>query len=135
MQGFDNIFAIGDIAITDDPQYPAGYPQLARVAISQGERIAANLIAVSKGKPMEPYEYRSIGVLATVGRNRAFAEWGNSGSKASWRGWPGVSCTFFFLLGVQNKIKVFSGWVWNYFGKDLPVRLIIGCGVPCKDAK
>lgn len=70
VQGFDNIFAIGDIAITDDPQYPAGYPQLARVAISQGERIAANLIAVSKGKPMEPYEYRSIGVLATVGRNR-----------------------------------------------------------------
>lgn len=134
VQGFDNIFAIGDIAITDDPQYPAGYPQLARVAISQGERIAANLIAVSKGKPMEPYEYRSIGVLATVGRNRLSPNGGNSGSKASWRGWR-CFVHILFLLGVQNKIKVFSGWVWNYFGKDLPVRLIIGCGVPCKDAK
>ena len=135
MQGFDNIFAIGDIAITDDPQYPAGYPQLARVAISQGEQIAANLIAVSKGKPMEPYEYRSIGVLATVGRNRAFAEWGKFRIKGfmAWLAWCFVH--ILFLLGVQNKIKVFSGWVWNYFGKDLPVRLIIGCGVPCKDAK
>lgn len=135
VQGFDNIFAIGDIAITDDPQYPAGYPQLARVAISQGEQIAANLIAVSKGKPMEPYEYRSIGVLATVGRNRAFAEWGKFRIKGfmAWLAWCFVH--ILFLLGVQNKIKVFSGWVWNYFGKDLPVRLIIGCGVPCKDAK
>ena len=98
---------------------------MARVAISQGEQIAANLIAVSKGKPMEPYEYRSIGVLATVGRNRAFAEWGKFRIKGfmAWLAWCFVH--ILFLLGVQNKIKVFSGWV----------RLIIGCGVPCKDAK
>ena len=117
IKGFENIFAIGDVAFVDDPLYPAGYPQLARVAISQGQRLAANLIALANVP---------IGVLATVGRNRAFVEWGKLYLEGFWAWMVWSVIHILFLIGVQSKIKVFTGWIWNYFGKDLPVRLIIG---------
>mgnify|MGYP000022136176 FL=1 len=126
VKGFDNIFAIGDVAFVDDPLYPAGYPQLARVAISQGQRLASNLIAQADNRPMKPYRYTPIGVLATVGRNRAFVEWGKLYLEGFWAWMVWSVIHILFLLGVQSKIKVFTGWIWNYFGKDLPVRLIIG---------
>lgn len=129
VKGFDNIFAIGDVAFVDDPLYPAGYPQLARVAISQGQRLASNLIAQADNRPMKPYRYTPIGVMATVGRNRAFVEWGKLYLEGFWAWMVWSVIHILFLLGVQNKIKVFTGWIWNYFGKDLPVRLIIG-GTP-----
>lgn len=135
VKGFDNIFAIGDVALVEDPLYPAGYPQLARVAISQGQRLAANLFALAANRPMTPYRYTPIGVLATVGRNRAFAEWGklHLDGFVAWMAWSVIH--ILFLIGVQSKMKVFTGWVWNYFGKDLPVRLIIGDTPPCKLSK
>ncbi len=126
IKGFENIFAIGDVAFVDDPLYPAGYPQLARVAFSQGQRLAANLIALANDRPMKPYRYVPIGVLATVGRNRAFVEWGKLYLEGFWAWMVWSVIHILFLIGVQSKIKVFTGWIWNYFGKDLPVRLIIG---------
>ena len=33
VNGYDNIFALGDIAYLEAPEYPRGYPQLAQVAI------------------------------------------------------------------------------------------------------
>lgn len=126
IKGFENIFAIGDVAFVDDPLYPAGYPQLARVAISQGQRLAANLIALANDRLMKPYRYVPIGVLATVGRNRAFVEWGKLYLEGFWAWMVWSVIHILFLIGVQSKIKAFTGWIWNYFGKDLPVRLIIG---------
>jgi NADH dehydrogenase len=37
VQGFDNIYAIGDIAYMETPKYPNGHPQVANVAINQGK--------------------------------------------------------------------------------------------------
>ena len=37
-----------------------------------------------------------------------------------------TASSIMFLLGIQGKLKVFWGWVWNYFGHDQPIRLIIG---------
>ena len=43
MEGFDNIYAIGDASImTADPNYPEGHPQLAQVAIQQAANLGKN---------------------------------------------------------------------------------------------
>ena len=42
VKGFDNIFAIGDIAYMETPKYPQAHPQLANVAINQGKNLARN---------------------------------------------------------------------------------------------
>ena len=127
VQGLSEVYAIGDAALMiSDPNYPHGHPQLARVAISQGTLLGHNLMAAQQGRTPKPYRYRNLGVMATVGRNRAFVEWSTvrcSGFIA-WMLWSVVH--IMSLLTVQGKLKVFIGWVWNYFGHDLPIRLIIG---------
>lgn len=125
--GCEDLFAIGDTALMlEDPNYPQGHPQLARVAISQGKRLAHNLKNSQTGRPMQPYRYKNYGVMATVGRNKAFVEWDKVqfGGFFAWIVWSVVH--IMFLLGIQGKLKVFWGWIWNYFGHDLPIRLIIG---------
>lgn len=48
VKGFDNIFAIGDIAYMETPKYPQGHPQVANVAINQGKNLAKNFKKDSK---------------------------------------------------------------------------------------
>ena len=43
VEGTNNIYAIGDIALMETPQYPKGHPQLANVAINQAKNLAKNL--------------------------------------------------------------------------------------------
>ncbi|MDD3108090.1 MAG: NAD(P)/FAD-dependent oxidoreductase [Alistipes sp.] len=149
VEGFDRLFAIGDVALMHaDPAFPNGHPQLARVAISQGQLLARNLRTLLQNVPqpkasaaidnasaatqptetpsLTRFRYHNYGVLATVGRNRAFFEWKKIqfGGFFAWMTWSLVH--IMFLLGIQGKLKVFWGWVWNYFGHDLPIRLMIG---------
>jgi len=57
--GLDNVFAIGDVSImTAEKDYPNGHPQLAQVAIQQGDLLASNL------KNME--KVRSLNLSITV---------------------------------------------------------------------
>ncbi len=50
VEGFDNIFAIGDIAWQTEPAWPEGHPQVAQVALQQGKCLADNLRRWQKGK-------------------------------------------------------------------------------------
>ena len=69
------MFAIGDQCVMlSDKNYPNGHPQLAQVAIQQGELLAKNLQRKEKGLSLQPFYYRNLGSMATVGRNRAVAE-------------------------------------------------------------
>lgn len=68
VEGMNNVFAIGDQCIQlADENYPNGHPQLAQVAIQQGELLAKNLIRMEKGQEMKPFHYRNLGSMATVG--------------------------------------------------------------------
>lgn len=95
-----------------------GHPQLAQVAIQQGELLAKNLIRLEKGKEMKPFHYRNLGSMATVGRNRAVAEF----SKVKMQGWFAwvmwLVVHLRSILGVRNKVVVLLNWVWNYFTYD-----------------
>jgi NADH dehydrogenase len=39
IKGYDNIYAIGDIAYMETPKYPQGHPQVANVAINQAKNL------------------------------------------------------------------------------------------------
>lgn len=126
VKGADNIFAVGDCSIqTEDPGNPNGYPQLARVAMEQAAHLGRNLRRLARGKLPERFEYRQYPVLATVGRNHAFAEYKKLwlGGFFAWLAWAGIH--LFLMLGVKNKLNVFMGWVWNYLTFDLPTRVVI----------
>ena len=122
----NNVFAIGDQCIqVADEDYPNGHPQLAQVAIQQGELLAKNLVRMEKGREMKPFHYRNLGSMATVGRNRAVAEF----SKVKMQGWFAwvmwLVVHLRSILGVRNKVIVLLNWVWNYFTYDQSMRMIV----------
>ncbi|MEZ4961760.1 MAG: NAD(P)/FAD-dependent oxidoreductase [Saprospiraceae bacterium] len=125
VEGFENIYAIGDLARMAEEKYPDGHPQVAQVAIQQADNLARNFILQKKGKPPQAFSYKDLGSMATIGRNRAVVDlpyWKFQGAFA-WVVWLFVH--LLQLIGFKNKVFVFLNWVWNYFTYDQSLRLII----------
>lgn len=126
VRGFDNIFAIGDIAMMKTDLLTDGHPQLAPVAMQQGELLGKNLIKVNNGQKAEKFKYHHKGSMATIGRNRAVVDLPGKvhfGGLLAWITWMFVH--LLQLIGFRNKLVVFSNWAWNYFTYDRGTRLII----------
>lgn len=125
VKGYENVFAIGDIALMQTKEYPKGHPMVAQPAIQQGKHLAKNLKRLIKGEQLEAFEYRDKGTMATVGRNRAVVDLGRmkfSGFSA-WFVWMFVH--LWFLIGFRNRLITFFNWVYNYINYDKAARLII----------
>ncbi len=127
VEGMQDVFAIGDQCLmTADPQYPKGHPQLAQVAIQQANNLAKNLLKIFHGDDnLEPFRYKNLGSMATVGRNRAVVELGKMHTQGfvAWVLWLVVHLRS--ILGVRNKVMVFLNWLWSYFTYDDSIRMIV----------
>ncbi len=89
VEGLDDVYAVGDIAIHTDQRFPKGVPQLAQGAIQQARTLARNL---NSGEWKHVFSYRDKGTMATIGRNKAVAHIGRlqmSGLPA-WMMWMAV---------------------------------------------
>ena len=128
VKGFDNIFAIGDIAYMETAKYPQGHPQVANVAINQGKNLAKNFKKDSK-KDWTEYEYIDRGSMATIGKYRAVVDLPKFKFQGflAWYLW--MFLHLMLILSVRNKIAIFFNWMWSYINKDSSLRLII---VPSK---
>ena len=127
VMGFEDIYAIGDIAYMETEKYPHGHPQLAGVAIAQGRILGDNLQKIEKKvSPLEEFEYHDKGTMATVGRNLAVVDIPKPQLHfkgfLAWLIWMGLH--LFLLLGVKNRIAVFFNWIYNYLTYDQNLRLI-----------
>ena len=124
VKGVANIFAVGDICFQTETDYPNGYPQVAQVAIQQGNLLAANLQRLPRQQLPRPFHYRNLGTLATIGRNKAVADlphWKTQGFIA-WVLWMTVHLRS--ILGVRNRLEILLNWIWNYLTYDQAIRLI-----------
>ena len=119
-----NIFAIGDICLITEKDYPNGHPQVAQVAIQQGKLLAKNLMCLDQQKIMQPFHYKNLGTLATVGRNKAVADLPHYQTQGfiAWLLWTVVHLRS--ILGVRNRLEILLNWVWNYLTYDQAIRLI-----------
>ena len=125
LENVPDVFAIGDIALQTETAYPNGHPQVAQVAIQQGERLAKNLHRLTAGQTPQPFHYKDLGSMATIGRHKAVVDlpfWRFQGAFA-WFVWLFVH--LFSIIGAKNKIFIFLNWVWNYLTYDQSLRLVI----------
>ena len=126
INGYENIFAVGDVALMKTEKTPKGHPQVAPVAMQQGEHLAKNLKALLQAKALKPFTYFDKGTMATIGRNRAVADLPN-GMKFSglpaWLAWMFVH--LMYLISFRQKLITLGNWMWNYFTYDRGTRLII----------
>jgi NADH dehydrogenase len=123
--GQKNIYAIGDIAFMETPKYPKGHPQLANVAINQAKNLADNLKAIQTNKPIKEFEYKDLGSMATIGKNKAVVDLPFIKFKGffAWLTWMFVH--LMLILSVKNKLIIFINWAWAYITKDTSLRLIL----------
>jgi NADH dehydrogenase len=125
VEGFENIFAIGDVAAMITPETPNGLPGVAPAAMQQGQHLAKNIIHIIKGEPTVPFKYHDKGSLATIGRNKAVADLGRFHFQGffAWLLWGFVH--ILTLAGFSNKLSVFLTWLLNYFNRNSDNRLVV----------
>jgi NADH dehydrogenase len=125
VNGYTNIFAIGDLAYMETKDYPLGHPGVAQVAIQQGKQLSDNLVRIINKETTKPFKYFDKGSMATIGRNKAVVDlkyWKFQGFFA-WLTWMFVH--LLFLVGFRNKLVTLMNWIVNYFSYDRGTRVII----------
>ncbi len=127
IEGFDEVYVLGDLAYMETPKWPKGHPQVASVAIAQADVLANNLRRMErKATTFYEFEYHDKGSMATVGRNLAVVDIPKPklhlNGFFAWLIW--MSLHLFLILGVKNRVLVFINWIVNYFTFDPNLRLI-----------
>lgn len=125
IKGYENIYALGDIAAMVSDHYPSGHPMVAQVAIQQGKQLANNILLQLQGKERKKFSYKDKGSLATIGKRKAVADIGKLrfGGYIAWLLWSVVH--LLSISGFRNKLLVGLNWAWSYFTYDKGNRLII----------
>ncbi|MFC6998326.1 NAD(P)/FAD-dependent oxidoreductase [Rufibacter roseus] len=126
VNGFPDIFAIGDIALMRTEKWPKGHPGVAQPAIQQGKHLAKNLVNIVRRQPLKPFEYFDKGSLAIIGRNRAVADLPKNmhlSGFIAWMAWLFVH--IYYLIGFRNKLVVLANWIYKFFTYENSTRLII----------
>jgi NADH dehydrogenase len=121
--GHPEIFVIGDLA---NFSHQTGQPLqgVAPVAMSQGRYVARAIQARLRGQTPPPFHYFDKGSLATIGRNKAIAEFGRlhiSGFFA-WIVWLFVH--LMYLVEFDNRLLVLIQWMYGYITRNRGARLI-----------
>jgi NADH dehydrogenase len=137
VQGHPQVWAIGDCAAVPDPARPGqACPPTAQHAIRQGRLVARNLAAALAGGEVRPFRYRSAGVVAELGHNKAVAI--TLGLR--WRGFPAwfIARTYHLLLmpGLGRRLRLLADWnVALLFGRDTSAPGRLGSPTPLEEER
>jgi NADH dehydrogenase len=121
--GQEHLWAIGDCAAIPDPDAPGGrpYPPTAQHAIREGPVLAENIAATLRGQPTKPFRYRSIGMMASIGRRRGVAGLRGKFLLTGFPAWL-LWRTYYLarLPGVDRRLRVTFDWTLDLlFARDI----------------
>ena len=114
---------IGDLAAL--PWHSPPVPGIAPAAKQMGRLAARNIISSLRNEKAQPFRYRDVGMLATIGRNSAVAVLGKlhmSGYPA-WLLW--LVAHIYFLIGFRNRVVVLIDWAVAYWTYDRNARIVV----------
>jgi NADH:ubiquinone reductase (H+-translocating) len=127
--GHPEVFVIGDmITIRHRDGQPAALPGVAPVAMQQGRYVGRVVRRRLQGRNSRPFRYHDKGNLATIGKAKGVADL------------PGVELTgfiawliwlfvhLFYLIGVQNRLVVFTRWSASFLTNGRSSRIITTIG-------
>ena len=126
IQGHQNIFVIGDQCLqVTDTAFPGGHPQLAQVAIQQGDLLGKNLKRLADNQSMKPFIYNNKGSMAIIAKYKAVVDLPKGFFKGflAWMVWLFIH--IIPIAGFRNKIKLAFSWLWSFITNDPTLRLII----------
>ncbi|MGE0816655.1 MAG: NAD(P)/FAD-dependent oxidoreductase [Vicinamibacterales bacterium] len=123
--GHPEVFVVGDLmSLAGEDGAPV--PGVAQAAMQSGRLAARNVLARIAGQASQPFAYRDLGSMATIGRARAIAEIG----RVRLTGYPAWLAWLFLhlvqLVGFKNRLVVLVQWLVAYVTRQRGVRLITG---------
>lgn len=127
LRDWPEVSVVGDLAYLED-EGGSPLPQVAPVAMQQGERAAENVLRTLRGEEPRPFQFHDPGMLAVIGRNAAVAHVGGRAFTGfpAWLLWLVVHIVK--LIGFRNRALVLVNWAWNYIFYERSVRLILPFG-------
>lgn len=121
VSGWANVWALGDCALVPDPLNPGKfYPPTAQHATREAAVVAKNIVSVMRGEAPQPFRFRMIGLLASIGRRAGVAEiFGVRFSGfVAWCLWRAIYLSK--LPGLQKKVRVAIDWALDLvFSKEI----------------
>src|SRR5438094_9955598 len=116
-----DVWAVGDCAFVPDIRNPGkSHPRTAQHAIREGNVVAQNIAAVLLRRPLKSFSFKTIGLLASIGRRIGVASifgFNFSGFFAWWM-WRTVYLSK--LPGLDKKFRVAFDWTLDLlFPKDV----------------
>ncbi|WP_316800745.1 NAD(P)/FAD-dependent oxidoreductase [Pedobacter frigidisoli] len=126
VNGLKGVYAIGDQCLQlTDPKFPDGHPQLAQVAIQQGDLLGENLMHEVQGKPLKSFAYNDKGSMAIIAKFKAVVDLPKGFFKGffAWLVWLFIH--IIPIAGFRNKAKLAFNWLWSFITNDPTLRLII----------
>jgi NADH dehydrogenase len=122
--GHPEVFVIGDLAAATTDGAPV--PGVAPAANQGGAHAARMIVRDRQARARVPFRYRNKGDLATIGRNRAIAKFGErlelTGTIA-WIFWLFVH--ILYLAGFRNRLSVLLEWGFAFFAFQRGARLVV----------
>jgi NADH dehydrogenase len=115
VEGFHNVWAIGDCAAVKNAHDDSVSPTLAQFAIRQAKQLSNNILAVINSRPTRPFSYVPEGVFANLGNRSAVGEAFGirfSGFTA-WLIWHGIYWAK--MPSLTRKLQIGFEWITAMF--------------------
>jgi NADH dehydrogenase len=119
--GWPAVWALGDCALVPDVLNPGKFcPPTAQHATRQAAVLANNIASAMSGRALQPFRYKTLGLLAAIGRRTGVAE--IMGMRFSgiiaWLLWRTIYLSK--LPGLPKKVRVALDWTLDLiFSKDI----------------
>jgi NADH:ubiquinone reductase (H+-translocating) len=115
-----NIWAMGDSAAIPDLMTGGLCPPTAQFAQRQGKLLADNIMATIDGRPVQPFRFKTLGLLAGLGRRSAVAEICGFKFSGFFAWWLWRTIYLMKLPGLERKLRVAIDWTFDlFFPRDI----------------
>ncbi len=116
-----NVWAVGDCAFVPDLRKSGkSHPPTAQHAIREGTVVAQNIVAVLLGHRLKPFSFRTIGLLASIGRRTGVARIFGFNFSGFFAWWMWRTIYLSKLPGLDKKVRVAFDWTLDLlFPKDV----------------
>jgi NADH dehydrogenase len=114
------LWAVGDCAAVPDPNTGQFYPPTAQHGLREGVVAAKNIERVILGRPLEPFRFKTLGLLAAIGHHTGVAMVFGMKFSGFIAWWLWRSVYLLKLPRLAKKLRVVIAWTLDlFFGRDI----------------
>jgi len=117
--GWPNVWSLGDCAVVPDRRTGRPHPPTAQHALREARTAASNIVASTRGKRLNAFDFRTIGQLAAIGRRTGVARVFGINFSGFFAWWLWRTIYLSKLPRFEKKVRVALDWTLDLiFAKD-----------------